>query len=63
VAEVLLTQQQVAEMLQVSVRTLERWRQNGSGPPFVKVGRSPRYRLADIERWLETSSETKGGDD
>jgi len=51
--EKLLTQQQLADELQVSVRTLERWRQVGTGPAFVRVGRSPRYRRSDIDAWLE----------
>ena len=49
----LLTQQQLAEELQVTVRTLERWRREGTGPPWVRVGRSPRYRRQDVDRWLE----------
>jgi excisionase family DNA binding protein len=53
VTERLLTQQQLADELQVSLRTLERWRQEGTGPAFIRVGRSPRYRRADIDAWLE----------
>jgi excisionase family DNA binding protein len=49
----LLTQQQLADELEVSLRTLERWRQQGKGPAFLRVGRSPRYRRADIEAWLD----------
>jgi excisionase family DNA binding protein len=56
----LLTQQQLAEELQVSVRTLERWRQEGTGPAFIQVGRSPRYRRVDIDAWLEQRRRTKG---
>ena len=37
----LLTQQQLADELQLSLRTLERWRQQGTGPAFIQVGRSP----------------------
>lgn len=37
----------------LSITTLERWRSEGKGPPFVKVGpRRVGYRLADFERWL-----------
>ena len=49
--ERLLTQQQLADELQVSVRTLERWRQEGTGPAFIRVGRALRYRRADIDAW------------
>jgi excisionase family DNA binding protein len=58
--EALLTQQQLAEELQITVRTLERWRQEGTGPAFIWVGRSPRYRRSDIDAWLEQQRRTKG---
>jgi Helix-turn-helix domain len=48
-----LTQQQLSELLHVSERTLERWRVEGHGPKFVRVGRRPLYRLADIGAWAE----------
>lgn len=63
-ADELLTQREVAEMLKVAVRTLERWRQDGSGPPFVRVGpRAIRYRRTAVEQWLEANPETRGADD
>jgi excisionase family DNA binding protein len=58
--EELLTQQQLADELQVSVRTLERWRQEGTGPAFVRVGRSPRYRRSDIDAWLDRQRRSQG---
>jgi excisionase family DNA binding protein len=54
----LLTQQQLADELEVSVRTLERWRQQGTGPAFIRVGRSPRYRRADLDPWLDQQRRT-----
>jgi excisionase family DNA binding protein len=48
----LLTQQQLADELQVSLRTFERWRPQGIRPAFIRVGRSPRYRRADIDAWI-----------
>jgi excisionase family DNA binding protein len=56
----LLTQQQLADELQVSMRTLERWRQEGTGPAFVRVGRSLRYRRSDIDAWLERQRRSQG---
>jgi hypothetical protein len=35
-------------------RTLERWRQTGDGPRFVRVGRAVRYRRSDLDAWLES---------
>lgn len=52
-----LTQKQLAELLNVSERTLERWRLQGRGPRFVALGARRRgYRLSDVVDW--TSSRT-----
>jgi hypothetical protein len=38
---------------QIPPRTAQRWRVNGEGPPYVRVGaRRIAYRVADVERWL-----------
>ena len=50
----LLKQDEVAEMLSVSIRTLEYWRSKGnSGPRFVKVGKLARYRESDVKAYIE----------
>ena len=50
-----LTQEQVAQLLQVSPRTLEDWRLRGGGPPFVKASRRcVRYPRAALETWVQT---------
>jgi hypothetical protein len=33
------------------VRTQERWRATGFGPPYVRLGRRVAYRLSDCEAW------------
>lgn len=38
----ILTGQQVADLLQVSPRTLEEWRQTRTGPPWRRVGKHVR---------------------
>jgi excisionase family DNA binding protein len=48
----LLTQDEAAEFLKLSVRTVERLRVSGTGPKFLKIFRSVRYRPADVEAWL-----------
>jgi excisionase family DNA binding protein len=48
----LLTQDEAAELLKLSVRTIERLRVSGTGPKFVCLGRSIRYRLTDIEAFI-----------
>jgi predicted DNA-binding transcriptional regulator AlpA len=45
---------EVAQFLQVPVKTLYRWRGLGEGPPALSVGRHLRYRWRDVEAWLET---------
>jgi excisionase family DNA binding protein len=53
----LLTAEEAAELLHVSLRTLRRWRTQGTGPPVVWVGRSPRYLRAEVLEWVRTQRE------
>ena len=61
----LLTEQQVAERQGRAVKTLQNQRVTGDGIPFVKLGRSVRYRLSDVEAWeaarVRTSTSDIGG--
>jgi hypothetical protein len=52
----LLTQREAAELLRVTERTLERLRISGTGPKFMRLGKTKaiRYRPADLESWLAT---------
>lgn len=56
--ERLLTAQQVADTLGVSVKTLYAWRHDGgSGPPgrapvAFRLGKHLRFRREDVEAWL-----------
>ncbi len=57
----LLTEAQLAELLQVSVRTIQRWRAEGGGPPVVWASsRRPRYWLSEVRDWLKTSKRQDG---
>ena len=51
-----LTQDQLAARLDISVRSLERMRNAGSGPRFSKAGKRVLYRLIDVEEWLAEHS-------
>lgn len=55
VPEQLLTTDDVATWLGIRRCTLEKARSTRMGdfPPFIKVGRSIRYRRGDVERWLD----------
>ncbi len=48
----LLRQVEVQNMLGVAASTIEQWRLRGQGPRFVKLGRSVRYRLSDVNSYL-----------
>jgi hypothetical protein len=48
---VMLTEQQVAYRQCRSVKTLQNQRVAGGGIPFLKLGRSVRYRLCDVIAW------------
>ncbi len=45
----LLTVEQTADHLGLAVSTLNKWRCNGEGPIFVKLGRAVRYKQSDID--------------
>lgn len=48
----LLNEKQAAELLSVTVRTMQSWRVTGGGPPYVKLGRAVRYIKSDLEAWI-----------
>jgi len=49
----LLTFADLTQVLSVSRRTAIRLRDNGT-IPSVKIGRAVRFRLSDVERFIET---------
>jgi excisionase family DNA binding protein len=56
--EPLLTQRQAAAYLNVSIRTLQRWRREGIGPPSIRLpNKYLRYRQGDLDAWLEQQPE------
>lgn len=48
----LLTTDDLAAMVGVKPRTVERWRAAGEGPPFMLFGRSIRYHPARVQAWM-----------
>ena len=59
----LLTPREAAAILRVSKETLNVWRCTRRYPlPFVKIGRSVRYRQADIERFIRDRTIDAGAD-
>lgn len=45
------TQAEIAEIIKVPERTLEDWRLNHLGPPYMKLGRHVRYDLLEVVAW------------
>jgi len=58
--ETLLTENQVAELLKVSVATIRRRRLLQQPPDFVKLGASVRYRRETIQRLIEDAEQHMG---
>jgi len=48
----LLTQPDLASLLQVSPRKIRAMTSTGQVPGVIKLGRCIRYRRADIEKWI-----------
>jgi len=53
----LLTEHEVAEMLRISVRTLQAWRTKKIGPRVVRLNRMVRYRWPAVLDWLKSKDE------
>ena len=49
--QVFVTEAELAERWRHSLRSLQRWRADGKGPPFTRLGRRIVYRLPDIENF------------
>lgn len=49
-----MTVQQASEYLGLAVSTLNKWRCQGGGPVFIKMGRAVRYRIEDLEKYVIT---------
>lgn len=50
----LMTPPEVAELLQVETTILSGWRITRKGPTYIKVGHQVRYRVSDVEAWIES---------
>ncbi len=51
-----LTNDEAADYLRLSPRTLEKQRVLGGGPKFRKFGRRVMYAVADLDAWAEERS-------
>lgn len=49
----LLSPQDLSDLLMIPVSTIYQWRYKGTGPQARRLGKHLRYRLSDVEEWLE----------
>lgn len=57
----LVDERQAAQHLSVAPGTLSVWRSTGRYKiPFVKVGHLVRYRISDLDAWLESRVRANG---
>jgi hypothetical protein len=59
----LLTEGEAAQLRRQSIRTLQAERLRGGGCPFVKLGRSVRYRRSDVLGFIAANVKTSTSDD
>ena len=50
------TAHQLAEILGISVFSLQRYRTEGTGPDYEKIGNRIFYRADVVEAWLQSTS-------
>jgi excisionase family DNA binding protein len=47
----------LSRLLSIPVATLYKWRQQGVGPPAVRLGKHIRYRPEAVEQWLKSQED------
>lgn len=55
----LINKKQVAEILGVSVKTVDLWIAQGKGPKHLRVGRLVKFIPSDVEEFIQKLSEGK----
>ena len=57
----LLKRAEAAEYMGLQPQTLAVWvTRQVNGPPYVKIGRSVRYRKSDLDEWLQSQTVRPG---
>lgn len=51
--ERLIGPEEISERWGISIRTVYSWRATQKGPPAARIGKHLRYRLKDVEAWLD----------
>ena len=53
--EALVPSKDAPAHLGVAEQTLARWRSEGHGPPYIKLGKKVYYRAGDLRAWVDAS--------
>ena len=61
VSEPLITEGEAAALLRVSLTSLRRWRREGRGPVYRKLGRTVRYRPGDLADFVGSALRRETG--
>jgi len=59
--ESLVTEGEAASLLRVSLTSVRRWRREGRGPVYRKMGRSVRYRRDDLADFIASARRMETG--
>ena len=55
-------QRELARRWKISERTLERWRWQGNGPRYLKIGGRVIYRIEDVEAFEQVQLKSSTSD-
>lgn len=58
--EPLLTENEAAAVLCLSVKTLRTWRCRKSGPRYIKLGGAVRYAISDLGEYVQQCARDAG---
>lgn len=50
----LLTTAELGKLLKKPESTLRYWRMQGYGPPWLKLGKTVKYRFSDVYAWIDS---------
>jgi hypothetical protein len=53
------TEKELSEILKLSPKTLRHWRWQKQGPSYYKFGRLVRYKIEEVNKYIQESSQIK----
>lgn len=58
--EPLVSMQDLADTFGVPLLTVRRWRKYGKGPKGYRIGKHVKFRMSEVEAWLQAQREDEG---